>query len=84
MILQSRLKGNDQRPTIEIIKEYGKLPLVECYAGQLNQVFMNILSNAIDALSNRTIIFTVIAFAPGVPVGAASRKEGYGVKQSQP
>ncbi|MEH1816072.1 MAG: PAS domain S-box protein, partial [Nostoc sp.] len=46
MILQNRLKGNDQRPTIEIIKEYGKLPLVECYAGQLNQVFMNILSNA--------------------------------------
>ncbi len=50
MILQSRFKGNDQRPTIEIIKEYGKLPLVQCYAGQLNQVFMNILSNAIDAL----------------------------------
>ncbi len=50
MILQSRLKGNDQRPTIEIIKEYDKLPLVECYAGQLNQVFMNILSNAIDVL----------------------------------
>ncbi|MEH1924582.1 PAS domain S-box protein [Nostoc sp.] len=50
MILQSRLQGNDQRPTIKIIKEYGKLPLVECYAGQLNQVFINILSNAIDAL----------------------------------
>ncbi len=50
MILQSRFKTNDQRPTIEIIKEYGKLSLVECYAGQLNQVFMNILSNAIDAL----------------------------------
>ncbi len=50
MILQSRLKGNDQRLTIEIIKEYDNLPLVECYAGQLNQVFMNILSNAIDAL----------------------------------
>ncbi|MGJ5632740.1 PAS domain-containing sensor histidine kinase [Nostoc sp. CALU 1950] len=50
MILQSRLKGNEQRSTIEIIKEYGKLPLVQCYAGQLNQVFMNILSNAIDAL----------------------------------
>ncbi|MDF5737181.1 MULTISPECIES: PAS domain S-box protein [unclassified Nostoc] len=50
MILQSRLKANDQRSTIEIIKEYGQLPLVECYAGQLNQVFMNILSNAIDAL----------------------------------
>ncbi|MEH2323637.1 MAG: PAS domain S-box protein [Nostoc sp.] len=50
MILQNRLKGNDQRGAIEIIKEYGKLPMVECYPGQLNQVFMNILSNAIDAL----------------------------------
>ena len=56
MILQNRLKGNDQRPTIEIIKEYGKLQLVECYAGQLNQVFMNILSNAIDALEESFII----------------------------
>ncbi|MEH2194920.1 MAG: PAS domain S-box protein [Nostoc sp.] len=53
MILQSRFKGNDQRPTIEIIKEYDKLPLIECYAGQLNQVFMNVLSNAIDALEER-------------------------------
>lgn len=50
MILQSRFKNNDQRPTIEIIKEYSELPMIECYAGQLNQVFMNILSNAIDAL----------------------------------
>ncbi|MBW4556831.1 MAG: hypothetical protein KME59_12960 [Trichormus sp. ATA11-4-KO1] len=38
---------------IEVIKEYGKLPLIECYAGQLNQVFMNILTNAIDALEER-------------------------------
>ncbi|MEA5605401.1 PAS domain S-box protein [Nostoc sp. UHCC 0252] len=53
MILQSRFKGNNQHPTIKIIKEYGKLPLIECYAGQLNQVFMNILSNAIDALEER-------------------------------
>ncbi|WP_298920135.1 PAS domain S-box protein [uncultured Nostoc sp.] len=53
MILQSRLKTNDQRPTIEIIKEYSKLPRVQCYAGQLNQVFMNILTNAIDALEER-------------------------------
>lgn len=40
-------------PTIQLIKEYGNLPLVECYAGQLNQVFMNILSNAIDALEEK-------------------------------
>ncbi|MEX0270892.1 PAS domain S-box protein [Leptolyngbyaceae cyanobacterium UHCC 1019] len=50
MILQSRLKGTQGRSAVAIIKNYGDLPLVECYAGQLNQVFMNILSNAIDAL----------------------------------
>ncbi|MCU0565360.1 MAG: ATP-binding protein [Oculatellaceae cyanobacterium Prado106] len=50
LLLQHRLKANGDRPPITIIKEYGTLPLVECYAGQLNQVFMNILSNAIDVL----------------------------------
>ncbi|MBL1173542.1 PAS domain-containing sensor histidine kinase [Pantanalinema sp. GBBB05] len=53
MILQNRLKAKPEHPAVKIIKEYGKLPLVECYAGQLNQVFMNILSNAIDALEER-------------------------------
>ncbi|MCC3475930.1 MULTISPECIES: ATP-binding sensor histidine kinase [unclassified Microcoleus] len=50
MILQHRLKANAERPSIQVIKEYGDLPAVECYSGQLNQVFMNLLSNAIDAL----------------------------------
>jgi signal transduction histidine kinase len=50
MILKHRLKANENRPEIKVIKEYGDLPQVECYAGQLNQVFMNLLSNAIDAL----------------------------------
>ena len=50
MILQHRLKAKHNHPEIPVIKEYGNLPLVECYAGQLNQVFMNILSNALDAL----------------------------------
>jgi signal transduction histidine kinase len=50
MILQHRLKAKPERPEIQIIKAYASLPLVECYAGQLNQVFMNILTNAIDAL----------------------------------
>ncbi|HAX80076.1 MAG TPA: hybrid sensor histidine kinase/response regulator [Cyanobacteria bacterium UBA11372] len=49
LILKHRLKANDNRPEIKTIKEYGDLPLVECYPGQINQVFMNILSNAIDA-----------------------------------
>lgn len=52
MILQNRLKEKSNHPEIQIIKDYGQLPLVECYAGQLNQVFMNLLSNAIDALES--------------------------------
>ena len=50
LILQSRLKNTAGQVGIEVVKDYGELPLVECYVGQLNQVFMNILSNAIDAL----------------------------------
>ncbi|MEG4307350.1 PAS domain S-box protein [Microcoleus sp. D3_18a_C4] len=50
LILQNRLKHKADHPTINLIKEYGNLPLVECYPGQLNQVFMNLLSNALDAL----------------------------------
>ncbi len=53
LILQNRLKPKGAFQGIELIKDYGKLPRVECYAGQLNQVFMNILSNAIDALENQ-------------------------------
>jgi len=53
MILQHRLKGNSNRPAIAVVKEFGSLPLVECYAGKINQVFMNILSNAIDSLESR-------------------------------
>jgi len=53
LILHSRLKSAGKNTGIEVIKEYGNLPLVECYPGQLNQVFMNILSNAIDALEDR-------------------------------
>lgn len=49
MILQYRLKAKDNRPEIQVIKHYGNIPTVKCYLGQLNQVFMNILANAIDA-----------------------------------
>jgi len=53
LILQHRLKSRDSRSEIEVIKEFGKLPLVECYASQLNQVFMNIIANGIDAIEER-------------------------------
>jgi len=52
LILQHRLKAS-AHTEVQIIKQYGDLPLVDCYPGQLNQVFMNILSNAIDALENQ-------------------------------
>lgn len=50
LILQHRLKGKQGLPPIQVIKDYSILPPVDCYAGTLNQVFMNILSNAIDAI----------------------------------
>jgi two-component system, NtrC family, sensor kinase len=50
MILQNKLKGRDHRPDIALVKSYGTVPWVECYAGQMNQVFMNLLVNAADAL----------------------------------
>ncbi|HEY9644737.1 MAG TPA: ATP-binding protein [Chroococcidiopsis sp.] len=50
MILNSRLKEREDFPGITVIKDYDVLPFIDCYPGQLNQVFINILSNAIDAL----------------------------------
>jgi two-component system, NtrC family, sensor kinase len=55
LILQHRLKATSTQPGIEIIKKYGNIPLVDCFAGQLNQVFMNLVSNAIDALENQEL-----------------------------
>ncbi|MEH2295470.1 ATP-binding sensor histidine kinase [Nostoc sp.] len=50
LILKHRLKANQQRPGIEVVTNYGNLPEIECFPGQLNQVFMNLIANAIDAL----------------------------------
>ena len=52
MILHHRLKPKPDHPGIQVIKEYDRLPQIACYPGQLNQVFMNILSNSIDALDD--------------------------------
>lgn len=52
IVLSHRLKVKPERPAICIIKEYGKLPLFPCFSGQINQVFMNLLANAIDALED--------------------------------
>ncbi|MBE9180974.1 HAMP domain-containing histidine kinase [Oculatella sp. LEGE 06141] len=55
LILQNRLKAKSNCPSIKVVKDYGAVPQIECYAGQLNQVFMNILSNAIDALEQTNL-----------------------------
>ena len=91
MILQHRLKATKTRPAIEVEKQYGDLPLLACSGGQLNQVFMNLLSNAIDALEekeqqqsfqdfennpNRIVISTVQATSNSVEIKIADNGLG--------
>lgn len=52
MLLKHRLQNKGNHPAIEVITQYGKLPPISCYPGQINQVFMNIIANAIDALDD--------------------------------
>ena len=55
LILKHRLKASESCPEIKVIKNYGELPLIECYSGQINQVFMNLLANAIDAFEESNL-----------------------------
>ena len=66
LILKHRTKANEQRPAVEVIKNYGELPEVQCFPGQLNQVFMNVLANDIDAFdeANRGKTFQEIKADP--------------------
>lgn len=52
-LLQQRFNATANRPEIQVQKNYGELPLVECYAEQVHQVFMNVIVNGIDALDDR-------------------------------
>jgi len=56
LILGHLLKAKGERPAIKVVKEYGKLPAVECYPAQLNQVFMNLISNSIDAIEESLLM----------------------------
>jgi signal transduction histidine kinase len=68
LILKHRLKANKDRPAIEVVTQYDNLPEVKCFPGQLNQVFVNILANAIDALDESNIgkSFTEIQANPNI------------------
>ena len=77
MILQNRLKAKPDFPEIEVIKNYGNLPLVECYAGQLNQVFMNIVVNAIDALEMEIDRDRTSIPHPHIQIGTQLSQDGW-------
>ncbi|MEH1959654.1 MAG: response regulator [Nostoc sp.] len=68
LILSHRLKANAHRPTIQLIKEYGELPPIQCYPGEINQVFMNLICNALDAIEEiqKNQDFEEISKYPGV------------------
>jgi two-component system, NtrC family, sensor kinase len=93
MILQHRLKPTERRPAIDVVKQYGDLPLINCLPGKLNQVFMNLLANAIDALEdsnqgrsfqdivahpNRILISTAQMNASWVKIAIADNGAGMG------
>ncbi|MEN8445898.1 MAG: response regulator [Cyanobacteria bacterium J06555_13] len=75
LILKHRLKANDHHPEIEVVKYYGDLPDIACFPGQLNQVFMNILANAVDALEEcrqKKMPAEMDAVAPQITVKTAA------------
>lgn len=89
LILHNRLKGKPYHPEITTIKNYGKLPLVECYASQLNQVFINIISNAIDVLENQPIpriieISTSVVSQEELEIGLGRKNQEIRDNSSQP
>ena len=75
VILQHRLKETPEMPMVRVVRDYGLLPLVECAPGQMNQVFMNLLSNALDALDERYEQLEEIGAGENVIGGVTGRGE---------
>jgi signal transduction histidine kinase len=87
MILEHRIRATPERCAIQLVKEYSNLPLVECYAGQLNQVFMNILTNAIDALEESLVNDETAlreGFPPQVSQGDLGGSPASSLKSAEP
>jgi len=70
MILQNRIKAKPDRVAIQVTKEYSPLPKVECYPGQLSQVFMNIITNAIDAIESELLLHPTLQPSITIRTGA--------------
>ncbi|MGB3535815.1 MAG: response regulator [Microcoleaceae cyanobacterium] len=71
LFLQHRIDGDDQCPAIQIVKDYQELPLVTCYASQINQVFYSVLDNAIDALQQQDHQTQVTDYVPTLWISTA-------------
>jgi two-component system, NtrC family, sensor kinase len=86
VILQHRLKAKPSYPAIQVIRDYAQLPQIECYPSQLNQVFMNLLSNAIDALEESAIASPTITIRTSVSdstwVTISIADNGIGISES--
>jgi signal transduction histidine kinase len=68
MLLKHRLKADENHPEIQIDRQYGDLPPIQCYPGQLNQVFMNLIANAIDVFEEQNLSrsYEEVSAAPNV------------------
>ncbi|MBD2483269.1 response regulator [Planktothrix sp. FACHB-1365] len=87
MLLSHRLKPTSHRPEIEIIQDYDKLPLIECYASEINQVFIHVFNNAIDAIDSKALMLgnhskTLNVFVPQIRIKIESTTEQDGLKIS--
>jgi light-regulated signal transduction histidine kinase (bacteriophytochrome) len=86
LILQHRFKSSIDFPGIEVIKQYGNLPKIECYAGQINQVFMNILCNAVDALVEKfkkkdsEDTTEVLSSTPQIVISTSAKNESVSIR----
>ncbi len=76
LILSHRLKAKGGMPPIKVIRNYGMLPLVECAPGQINQVFMNLLSNSIDALEE-AVVNNAISQEPRIEITTQGAESGW-------
>jgi signal transduction histidine kinase len=77
LILHHRLEAKGELPPIQIIKDYGQIPLVECYPGELNQVFMSLLTNAIDAIEDTLMRQPERKLDPQIRISTQASCSGY-------
>jgi PAS domain S-box-containing protein len=81
IVLSHRLKATPENPAIKVIKEYGHLPEIPCFFGQLNQVFMNLIANAIDAIQESNLGKTIMEIQqnPNIITIKTSMENDHGV-----